>query len=279
MVSNTNPSRNAKSKKANNGMKKTVTTYSNISNRKFNKNDFKRQMDSFNDWEKKKKAKLERLKKEKEERESKLMKEPKTNKNINLKFNTNPKNFTAVERLYTQDLKKRQDKKVILAKIYTPSFQPTIYTRRENFGKYLQQNNRTEYNHRLNNSNSKRNNGIEEDEDDDDNDNNNLYESRKIKTQRYLQDDDEDSDNDYTSNNNKKNKKGRKNLSMKKKKIKIKLSNDEDEDENEDGEQSRETKIPKKVVNKNIENKLRDMLFKNRKPIKKSNSVGKRKKP
>ena len=54
---------------------------------------------------------------------------------------------------------------------------------------------------------------------------------------------------------------------------------DEDEDENEDGEQKKETKIPKKVMNKNIENKLRDMLFKNRKPIKKSNSVGKRKKP
>ena len=279
MISNTNPSRNAKAKKTKNGMKKAVTTYSSISNRKFNENDFKKQMDSFNDWEKKKKAKLERLKKEKEERERKLMKEPETNKEANLRFNTNPKNFTAVERLYTQDLKKRKDKKVILTKIYTPTFQPTIYTRRENFGKYLQQNNRTEYNNRLRNSNAKRNNYIEEDEDDDDNDNNDLYESRKIKTQRYRHDDDEDGNNEYTSNTNKKNKKGRKNLSVKKKKIKIKVSDDEDEDENEDGEQKKETKIPKKVMNKNIENKLRDMLFKNRKPIKKSNSVGKRKKP
>ena len=60
----TNPSRNAKAKNAKNGMKKAVTTYTNISNRKFNADDFKKQMESFNDWEKKKKAKLERLKQE-----------------------------------------------------------------------------------------------------------------------------------------------------------------------------------------------------------------------
>ena len=58
-MSNPNTSRNVKAK---NGMKKAVTTYTNISNRKFNAEDFKKQMDSFNDWEKKKKAKLERLK-------------------------------------------------------------------------------------------------------------------------------------------------------------------------------------------------------------------------
>ena len=43
-------------------MKKAVTTFGKISNKKF---DFDKQIENFNNWEKRKKEKLERLKKQK----------------------------------------------------------------------------------------------------------------------------------------------------------------------------------------------------------------------
>ena len=50
----------------------------------------------------------------KEKKQKKLLKNPKVNKEANLKFNINTKNYTAVERLYTQYLKKRKEKNIVL---------------------------------------------------------------------------------------------------------------------------------------------------------------------
>ena len=166
-------------------MKKAITTFV-PSNKKFNQRDFNKQMENFKDWEKKKQEKLAKLKRELDEKELQLLKDhPETNKEANLKFNTNPKNYTAVERLYTQDIKKRKDNRVILTKIYTPSFKPTIYTKRENFGIFLQQNNGNE---NMNRYSQKMKHNINEEEEAKEDIYNDLYDeefaSRKIKTQK-----------------------------------------------------------------------------------------------
>ena len=120
-------------------MKKAITSYPSSSGKKFDENEFKKQMERFKEWEVKKKENIQKMKEEKIENEKKLLKNPKVNKQANLKFNTNPKNYTAVERLYTQDLIKRKEKKIALTKVYTPTFKPTLYTTRQNLGKVMQQ--------------------------------------------------------------------------------------------------------------------------------------------
>ena len=65
---------------------------------------------------------------------------------------------------------------------------------------------------------------------------------------------------------------------MKKKTIKIKRKKSEDEESDEE-ESNDIINKSKKIEGKKVEVKLRDLLFKNRKPItRKNNSVGKRKK-
>ena len=121
-------------------MKKTMTTYP--TNKKFTDPKFQKKLESFKEWEKRRKERLAKLEKEKREREDKLMKDPQVNKEANLKFNLNPKNYTAVERLYTQDRIKREEKKIALTKIYTPTFRPTLYTNKYNLGRVVQQQNK-----------------------------------------------------------------------------------------------------------------------------------------
>ena len=53
---------------------------------------------------------------------------PRINKETKYNNKINPKNYSTVERLYTQDIIKRKEKKQILTKIYTPSFKPFVYT-------------------------------------------------------------------------------------------------------------------------------------------------------
>ena len=260
-------------------MKKSVTTYP---NKKFNPEEFNKTLESFKEWENKRKERIKQLEKEQREKEKKLLKNPEINKEANLKFNTNPKNYTAVERLYTQDLIKRKEKKIVLTKIYTPSFRPTLYTNKYNLGRTIQQNNNTKTDNKL----KINKNLFEENEEDDEEEEDNVYQPKRYKTLKNFDDKDEDSEND--ENEEEKNykkikiKKGRKNLSVKKKKIKVKISEDEEESEGgEDEENDNSNKIQKyKNINrKEVGNKLRDLLFKNRKPItRRNNSVGRRKK-
>lgn len=268
---NTNPTQNESDNKA---MKKSVTTYA--PKKKFNKEDFNKQMNNFKDWERKKKEKIEKLKKEQEEKELKLLKDPITNKKANMKFNTNPKNFTAVERLYEQDIKKRKDNKVLLTKIYTPTFKPTIYTKGDMYGimALQQQDNRNDGRLR---AQMKRNNPDEEEEI-----NEELYESKRLKTNRNKrQEKKDDFDNQYTYNPKKKDKKGRRNKSVEKKKVKAKtildFDNEEEDDEDKDSreEETKNLKVPTLEDAPQIEMTLRDRLFKKKKPIQ-SRSVGKR---
>jgi hypothetical protein len=236
-------------------------------------------MNNFKDWERKKKEKIEKLKKEQEEKELKLLKDPITNKKANMKFNTNPKNFTAVERLYEQDIKKRKDNKVLLTKIYTPTFKPTIYTKGDMYGIMAQQQQQQQGNRndgRLR-AQMKRNNPDEEEEI-----NEELYESKRLKTNRNKRKEKKDDfDNQYTYNPKKKDKKGRRNKSVEKKKVKAKtildFDNEEDDDEDKDSseEETKNLKVPTLEDAPQIEMTLRDRLFKKKKPIQ-SSSVGKR---
>ena len=124
-------------------MKKSMTTYSNkINKRKFDPVKFNEYLKGIDDYENKKKEKIENMRKQKEEKE--LKKEtyhPKINKD--LKYKVNPKNYSTIERLYTQDLIKRKEKKQILTKIYTPSFKPKIYTNKYNTNRINQKNIKT----------------------------------------------------------------------------------------------------------------------------------------
>ena len=88
-----NNSQSLRSAKTKNNLKKTVTSYPSSTNKKFNANEFKKQLDSFNDWEVKRKAKLKQMQQEKIEKEKNLLKNPTINNEANLKFNTNPKNY------------------------------------------------------------------------------------------------------------------------------------------------------------------------------------------
>ena len=267
---NVNPTQNESDNKA---MKKSVTTYAH--KKKFNKEDFNKQMDNFKDWERKKKEKIEKLKKEQEEKELKLLKDPITNKKANMKFNTNPKNFTAAERLYEQDIKKRKDNKVLLTKIYTPTFKPTIYTKGDMYGIMAQQQQQGNKNDGRLRAQMRKNNPDEEEEI-----NEELYESKRLKTNRNKRKERKDEfDDQYTYNPKKKDKRGRRNKSVEKKtkaKTILDFDNEEEDDEDKDSEEeTKNLKVPTLEDAPKIEMTLRDRLFRKKKPVQ-SNSVGKR---
>ena len=210
-------------------LKKSMTTYTNkLTKRKFDPVKFNEYLKGVEDYENMKKEKIKYMKKQEEEKElRKITYHPKINKESNLKFKVNPKNYSTVERLYTQDLIKRKEKKQILTKVYTPTFKPKLYTNKHLINKANQrtQNVKTEI------YDSENNFIIEENEDIDDKNN---FEEENI----------------------------RRNNSVKKR-MKEKI-----EDEND-----------MIVDDQKIENKLRSLLFKNKKSTGKRNkSVGKRKK-
>ena len=261
-------------------MKKSITTYP---NKKFNPEEFNKRLESFKEWENKRKERIKQLEKEQREKEKKLLKNPQINTETNLKFNTNPKNYTAVERLYTQDLIKREERKIALTKIYTPTFRPTLYTNKYNLGRIIQQNNNTKTENKL----KINKNLFEENEEDEEEEENIYYQQKKYKTLKNFDDNDEENENDEDEEEEKnkykkvKIKKGRKNLSVKKKKKKAKIIEDEEESEDDGEENDNNNKIQKykNIDRKEVGNKLRDLLFKNRKPITRTNnSVGRRKK-
>jgi len=210
-------------------LKKSMTTYTNkLTKRKFDPVKFNEYLKGVEDYENMKKEKIKYMKKQEEEKElRKITYHPKINKESNLKFKVNPKNYSTVERLYTQDLIKRKEKKQILTKVYTPTFKPKLYTNKHLINKANQraQNVKTEI------YDSENNFIIEENEDIEDKNN---FEEENI----------------------------RRNNSVKKR-MKEKI-----EDEND-----------MIVDEQKIENKLRSLLFKNKKSTGKRNkSVEKRKK-
>ena len=141
----TTPTRNSQKKRT--VMKKAITTHPSSSGRKFNEIEFKKQMENFKEWEMKKKSKNAKIERRKIENETKLFKNPKINTQSNLKLNTNPKNYTAVERLLYPRFNKKKRKKIALTKVYTPTFKPKLYTTKQNLGKIM---------HQIHNNRSKR---------------------------------------------------------------------------------------------------------------------------
>ena len=224
-------------------MKKSITTYPNKLNskRKFDPVKFNEYLKGVNDYENKKKQKIKNMRKEETEKElKKITNHPKINKG-NIKYKINNKNYSTIERLYTQDLIKRKEKKQILTKIYTPSFKPNVYANKIMINKSNQKNlNNLDYSNHYNLRTE-----IGDDED-------NFF--------NY----DENSEFNY-NNYDEGTEKEKRNQSMKKrmKERKEKLENEND------------------LIydNPKVENKLRRLLFKNRKNTEKRNkSVEKRKK-
>ena len=131
-------------------IKKSVTIYTNnLNKRKFDSEKFNEYLKGINEYENRKKTKIENLRKQEEEKElKKIIGHPKINKESKLKFKVNQKKYSAIERLYTQDLMKRKEKQQILTKIYTPTFKPKICTNKNIISKLNQknQNIRTEIN-------------------------------------------------------------------------------------------------------------------------------------
>ena len=213
-------------------LKKSMTTYTNkLTKRKFDPVKFNEYLKGVDDYQNRKKEKIEHMKKQEEEKElKKITYHPKINKESNLKFKVNPKNYSTVERLYTQDLMKRKEKKQILSKIYAPTFKPKLYTNK----------------HIINKTNQRTQNIKTE-----------IYESEK---DLILEDNE-----DLEDKNNFEEENIRRNNSVKKR-MKERKEKREDEDE----------MVPD---DSKIENKLRSLLFKNKKGIGKRNkSVEKRKK-
>ena len=85
------------------------------------------ELEFFEQCEKRKKERIEKLKQDKIKKEIETVN---NKKNIHYhKKLSNKKLPSLLERIYTRDIKKRKEKKQILAKIYTPSFTPFLYTK------------------------------------------------------------------------------------------------------------------------------------------------------
>ena len=257
-------------------LQKTLTTYRDPNAKKFNEEEFQQLMKNFDEWDKKKKEKIEKLKKEKEEEELKLLKDPETNKEENLKFNTNPKNYNIIERLYDQDIKKRKDKKLILAKIYTPPFKPQIHIDKNILNKALKKS-RNNYKVRL----IKRyyhtdENTVDDEvymEDSQDNDN----EDEENEENEEKDDSEEESEIFYNKKKSNYSERNRKNRKVKIiKNFKTEEGSDEEDNANKN-DKNKNKNANKEKNNIIIEFRLRNLLFKKKKPVRRNKSTEKRK--
>ena len=223
----------------------------------------------------KKKEKIEKLKKEKEEEEMKLLKDqPETNKEENLKFNTNPKNYNIIERLYEQDIKKRKDKKLILTQIYTPPFKPQIHIDKNVLNKALERS-RNNNKFRL----IKRYYHTDENTVDDEvymedsQDNNNENEENEENEEK--DDSEEDSEIFKNMKNVNYSERNRKNRNIKL--IKNFKTEEESDEEDNANKKDRNKNANKEKNNIIIEFRLRNLLFRKKKPVRRNKSSEKRK--
>ena len=265
-----------KSKNKNNPeLQKTLTAYKDPNAKKFNEEEFQQLMKNFDEWDKKKKEKIEKLKKEKEEEEMKLLKDqPETNKEENLKFNTNPKNYNIIERLYEQDIKKRKDKKLILTQIYTPPFKPQIHIDKNVLNKALERS-RNNNKFRL----IKRYYHTDENTVDDEvymedsQDNNNENEENEENEEK--DDSEEDSEIFKNMKNVNYSERNRKNRNIKL--IKNFKTEEESDEEDNANKKDRNKNANKEKNNIIIEFRLRNLLFRKKKPVRRNKSSEKRK--
>ena len=256
-------------------LQETLTTYKDPNAKKFNEEEFNQLMKNFNEWDKKKKEKIEKLKKEKEEEEMKLLKDhPDTNKEENLKYNINPKNYNIIERLYEQDIKKRKDKKLILTQIYTPPFKPQIHIDKDVLNKALEKS-RNNYKVRL----IKRYYHTDENTVDDEvymedsQDNNN--EDEKNEENEEKDDSEEGSGIFDNMKNHNYSERNRKNKNIKLiKNFKTEEASDEEDNANIKENNKNANKEKNNII---IEFRLRNLLFKKKKPVRRNKSTEKRK--
>ena len=99
-----------------------------IKKKKFNEENFKKELEFFKQCEIRKKEKIQKLQEEKLKKEISLIN---NKKNIHYHKILPKKQLPSfLERIYTKDLEKRKEKQQILTKIYTPTFTPSLYAKR-----------------------------------------------------------------------------------------------------------------------------------------------------
>ena len=210
--------------------------------KKFDEEKFKQQLEFFKQCEKKKQEKIEKLKQDKIKKEIATIK---NKENVHYRIKLPSKKLPSLlDRLYTKDLLKRQEKKQILTKIYTPTFTPFLYSK-GNPKRY--QNRVVEPKPVVSNKNNNNNN---------------------FTTYSNTMEDNDISENDYNDENDYEELKYNRAASSKKDekrahKVRFKVEEDFKEnminiENNEDEESDEEEKIKKRVV---VENALRSKLF------------------
>ena len=153
---------------------------------------------------------------------------------------------SVLDRLYTKDIKKRRQNQIILTQIYTPTFTPFIYTKKENIRKHPNQNPKKNDKH------------------------NNYYNKTIDYNYRGHDDDDYDEEDNIRIKHN-----GRKNISQSKRNIKkIERLSDIEEDNNFKSKvkSKKNIKVGKYSDNEDeelerlvVENAFRKRLFRHRK--------------
>ena len=245
--------------------------------KKFDEQEFNKRVESFNVWEQRRKEKIKKLREEQKEKEIEKF----NSKNIHHKKKLPKEKISSIiNRLYNKDINKREQNKIILTQIYTPTFTPFIYTKKENIKKNKNKNkNENEKERPLTKRSNYYNEEKDGESDSDEEKNNNYNTTRNYNRFKYLEvgndkrfhieyeeEDDEKINGKYKRASNsqrhlKKVEKGEKGEKMPKhgsvKIIKIKKSSNKHgrNSDNEDEETER-------VV---IENALRNRLFKHKK--------------
>ena len=197
-----------------------------IKKKKFNEENFKKELEFFKQCELRKKEKIQKLQEEKIKKEISLIN---NKKNIHYHKKLPKKQLPSfLERIYTKDLEKRKEKQQILTKIYTPTFTPSLYAKR-------------------NSNNFKKKNNIK-------NQNNNIENS----VDENLTYNNENQYNDIFSEQSQKSFKIKGKIKYnKEKKEQNEIIVDENENENEENEEEDDI-VQKRVV---VENALRNKLF------------------
>ena len=174
---------------------------------------------------------------------------------------------SVLDRLYTKDIKKRRQNQIILTQIYTPTFTPFIYTKKENIRKHPNQNPKKNDKHKTQTQANRYHKYNEEDEYEP---NNNYYNKTIDYNYRGHDDDDYDEEDNIRIKHN-----GRKNISQSKRNIKkIERLSDIEEDNNFKSKvkSKKNLKVGKYSDNEDeelerlvVENAFRKRLFRHRK--------------
>ena len=173
---------------------------------------------------------------------------------------------SVLDRLYTKDIKKRKQNQIILTQIYTPTFTPFIYTKKENIRKHPIQNPKRNDKHKTQTHAQQRYHNYN---DEDGYEVNNTYYNKTIDYNYRGQDDDDDDEDNLRVKTN-----GRRNISQSKRNIKKKEKLTElDEDNYKAKVKSKKNfRAGKYSDNEDeelerlvVENAFRNRLFKHRK--------------